>query len=839
MHHRSSQFATDGRRVRATALRIAAVLPLLAAPAGAQSVLAPGAVNLDRATPTTLGVQLLVSGDDNRNARVLVKYRQQGTVAWRDALELLRVHPEEVTAVTLPQQFAGSIFNLGPSTTYEIQLTAEDPDGPVAPIGVVTKATRALPSPSPSCARTVTAGDDAALTAALASVQPGDCIQLTARTYRGTYLLERTDTSTTPVVLRGAVNAAGENLSVMDGDCTKSCTDSLTGCHVLNVRGSHIYIESIAFRNAKRGINILNQRTPSLTPSTNVVIRRVTMSDVCVGVLGNAVQSVGQQTDFYVCDNDLTGPIVPIWPRIYTMDGGAYASAAGIQLPGSGHVICHNRIRGFGDAIRLLPDPDTLRTSRATDIYGNDVLSGYDNGLELDYAQGNVRAFRNRFLNTYGTISFQPIYGGPVYAFRNVAVNVVREQLKVARRGAEGEASGLLVFHNTFVSPPLINSSGTEVAVALNLIGEDGVAGHNFLVQNNLFFGRSDRPSLRTASWDLLTDEGLFDYNAYFPDQAFRFGQAGAITYSNLAALQAGTNPDFENHGVAVAQNVFVSGLQPPTSWQTQITGNPDVAVDPASAAASGARVLPNINDGYVGSTPDRGALEARCNHGSPIYGPRPAGIDESNQMVGCEGIVPGGSPLCGAAPIAGCLEPTTLRRTRLSISQRSSSVNGRQLLWDWRPGISAPATFGDPTTTASYYLCIYETAPGGGRRLVSEALIPAGGNDCGSAFGARACWSSKDAGGAPAAWAYRNANRVPHGVHSLRLSSDAYGVSGAYVKLKATGRYLSLPASVALLPPVTVQLRNTQTPTCWDVDFSASHVTTSRPNRFYARNLD
>lgn len=73
--------------------------------------------------------------------------------------------------------------------------------------------------------------------------------------------------------------------------------------------------------------------------------------------------------------------------------------------------------------------------ARSLDFCGNEVLSAYDNGLELDGSSGNVRALRNRFTNTYATLSFQPIFGGPVYAIHNVIVNVNNEQLKLHALG--------------------------------------------------------------------------------------------------------------------------------------------------------------------------------------------------------------------------------------------------------------------------------------------------------------------------------------------------------------------------------------------------------------------
>ena len=73
-----------------------------------------GHAQLDRPTLVTLGVQLLIPGDDNHDASVAVRYRPAGTSAWRQGLALFRVRPEVVTGRTVPPQFAGSIFDLAP-----------------------------------------------------------------------------------------------------------------------------------------------------------------------------------------------------------------------------------------------------------------------------------------------------------------------------------------------------------------------------------------------------------------------------------------------------------------------------------------------------------------------------------------------------------------------------------------------------------------------------------------------------------------------------------------------------------------------------------------------------
>src|SRR5256885_5754396 len=103
-------------------------LALAPAAALAGPALVPGTPVLDRPTLMALGIQLPISGDDNMNASVTVRYRVAGSNAWFAALPLHRVDPSVVTGRTVAAQFAGSIFDLRPNTSYEIELTPSDPD---------------------------------------------------------------------------------------------------------------------------------------------------------------------------------------------------------------------------------------------------------------------------------------------------------------------------------------------------------------------------------------------------------------------------------------------------------------------------------------------------------------------------------------------------------------------------------------------------------------------------------------------------------------------------------------------------------------------------------------
>lgn len=97
--------------------------------ARADDVLHLGTPALDSPTLITLGGQLPISGDDDFDAQVTVRYRPAAGGPWRPALPLFRVHPETVVGRTVPTQFAGSIFELTPDTSYDLELHAIDADG--------------------------------------------------------------------------------------------------------------------------------------------------------------------------------------------------------------------------------------------------------------------------------------------------------------------------------------------------------------------------------------------------------------------------------------------------------------------------------------------------------------------------------------------------------------------------------------------------------------------------------------------------------------------------------------------------------------------------------------
>jgi hypothetical protein len=603
---------------------ILALLACLASfPAAAQNALVVGEIELDPATYCCLGLALpIVSGDDNYNAQVSVSYRA-GAGAWRTAMPLMRVRPETVPfgfGSEVEEQFAGSIFDLLPGTVYEIRLDVVDPDGGNATRSVITT-TRSLPPTTPAAPRMVSVDTIGEWQAALDSAQPGDVIQIENGVYNGTLTIRRSGTAANPIFVRGAsqagvtLNGTGHEHAIV--------------VHNGSTPVAHVILEQFTITGSEWGIRLLGAQ--------NVVVQNLALRQVARGINASTyVESQGRaypNANLTICDNVLQGNALQ-WPFFET----AAFNVEGIAIEGSGHVICHNTISGFGDAIGLeicygglepsycplYPPPhrETVR-NRAIDVYGNDILWGGDDGVELDFSERNVRAFRNRISNTGMGASLQPTWGGPVYVFQNVIYNVAKRVFKL-----NNEPTGFYLLHNTSIRNGI---AWTQPSPTQEING--------MTMLNNLLVGTAGDGALSLRTY-LVMDTGTnnivrMNHNGWFPNGPFTFlsGNFGSATYSSVAALAQGT--PLEDDGVALAAPIFqsVNHVLGPIA-APPLAPLADVSLHATSNAIDRGMVLPNINDGYTGSAPDLGALELGAS--MPAFGPRTG---------------PGGTPPVAPAP--------------------------------------------------------------------------------------------------------------------------------------------------------------------------------------------
>ena len=561
----------------------------LARPASAADALSIIEVKADPPTLHAIGAQVLISDDDNRNATISVRYREVGAASFIEGPPLLRVMPETV-AVAVPQQFAGSIFDLKPGTDYEIELHAIDPDGGVDETKTLMASTRPVPA-DPKAPVAVAVTNVSELKAALSAAQPGHVITLKNGTYTGEFSILASGTPDDPIVIRGE----SQDGVILNG---QNCD----ACNVFEIYGSYVHLEKMTLENAVRAIRFQGDG------AKGNVARRLAIRDVVHGI-----GSKPNQEAFTICDNIVEGRLA--WPWPFAADATSHWDDQGITVDGDGHVVCHNVIRGFGD-----PMISRKLLARSIDFYGNDVAEAQD-GTELDAGAGNMRCFHNRFTNVMAGISIQPVHGGPAYVLRNVVINAADEPIKLKSLGGTQEPSGALIYHNTFVSPK----------IALNL--QTPITQHNFVIANNIFMGPEVLAGQRTVEWTAQIDKGLFDYNGYYPDGKFWLGVVNGsnVLANDFAGLMAGGI--FEMNGALLDGETFASGAKGPADPQALAMAT-DVTLAPSSKALDRGLVLPGINAKHAGKAPDLGALEAGCP--TPQYGPRPEGSEDTTWAINC-----------------------------------------------------------------------------------------------------------------------------------------------------------------------------------------------------------
>jgi hypothetical protein len=628
-------------------------------------------------TLKSIGFEWRITGDANRNARVEVSYRRTGEQGWRRALPLLRLQGERVTGgvprdgdgehfnrYTAPNMFAGSILNLEPDTEYECRLVLSDPDGvrgksimiitvrtrrePVAATGGAVyhvypfdyQGIRQQPAFTGLLAAYYRGSDQSDHSRAMpARVQPGDTILVHAGIYRdnrfvysgfdrtiaaygtpfdGTYYLTQSGTPDKPIVIK----AAGDGEVIFDGD----------GCdNLFNLMGGNYnYFEGLTVRNTNVAFKL---GIKAIAGSSGFTLKHSRIYNV-----GRVVEAGWSGSkDFYIADNVFIGRHDPqrlqSWftPEVWAKFPGYPApitSEYAVKVYGQGHVIARNYVANWHDGIDVdtYGDPDGTpeemrdRVPVSIDIYQNDIYNVADNCIEADGGAHNIRVFENRCFNsTGGALSAQPIFGGPVYFYRNlVYATTTGGYLKLVDTPA-----GVLVYQNTFVGQTRYFGPASNVHFRNNLILGDGWG--------------TPVLALRT-----FTPYSSSDYNGFGPNQAAEYsfewdspaaavaadytGKLEVRRYRTLEDYTAGTGED--QHSRLATFDVFVK-VQAPDKADPQRLYDPedfDFRLRPASAAIDAGTELPTITDGFSGRAPDLGAYEA--DRPVPHYGPSsvPAG---------------------------------------------------------------------------------------------------------------------------------------------------------------------------------------------------------------------
>lgn len=553
----------------------------------------PGEIVAEPATPSALALRWPVLGDDNGNAAVNVSYRQAGGAAWRDGYPLLRVDPERAAAdnrVAGGRLFAGSIVELAPDTAYEVRLILDDPDGggvtrtlamrtaavPARPAGLRVRHV-APRTPGQAAGGRGTAEDPfRGLVAAAAQAEPGDLFMLASGRYDGAVTMTVSGTKDRPIVFQGPADGS----AVLDGQGGASVIDAS--------RRAYLWFDRLTLRNA--GILMRADR------ANHLVVRRSRFE-----VTHNGFAAYGaiyaESRGIHISDNVFTGPAS--WPRQQGLE-----DINGVIVTGSGHVVSHNRFENLADGVH---NGDEGRLS-ASDIHNNEIDGCTDDGIEADYADTNVRVFRNRVTNCFSAISFQPVRGGPVYAYRNQFFNLEHTPFKL-----HNHTAGIFLFHNTSVKlgVPFLIQPGSETVTDVTS-------------RNNLFVGTAG-PALWSTGRMIRCD---FDNDAYVW-RGGAFANWNRVAYNGPMDARA-SGQIYSRHGVytPLPTRVFASPFVMPAALDRRASPseNAPLLAPGSSVADKGVRLF-NFNDAYDGAAPDLGCCERGAT--PPRFGPRPDVLTE------------------------------------------------------------------------------------------------------------------------------------------------------------------------------------------------------------------
>ncbi|HYE86460.1 MAG TPA: hypothetical protein VEA16_08910, partial [Vicinamibacterales bacterium] len=226
-----------------------------------------------------------------------------------------------------------------------------------------------------------------------------------------------------------------------------------------------------------------------------------------------------------------------------------------------------------------------------TDIYGNKISHVWDDAIEAEGGNRNVRIWGNYLDQTAIGIATTVVHHGPIYVFRNVYNRSRMKALKSldsddrANFAKSGTQSGFgdgrrYVLHNT-----LLQATQSGTTYPLGVGGGIIAAGTSSPVTNTV--SRNNILHVWKSSWDSIRTQGGggndFDYD---------LRNGGISAYAGAEA-----------NGI-VGVPVYRAGH----GWENWDGGN--YQLDPSSPGYDRGVRIPNFNDGFTGAGPDMGAHE-------------------------------------------------------------------------------------------------------------------------------------------------------------------------------------------------------------------------------------
>jgi len=523
-----------------------------------------------------IGVNVSINDDDNLNSTMKLFYKVQGSNTYRPAAKSMRAHPGLlIDGGTWGYNFhAASAMFLQAGTTYDLQIVLTDTDGGSQTIDA-TGTTKAIPEPSFTRTRYVEPGNGGGtgtsanpylgLQMAADNAQPGDHFIVRPGTY-----------SQVDMTINGTSNLPISFISETQHGAAIDGAGTSGGIIVMGrfdgAPTSHIIIDGFRIRDGQYGIDA--QHTQYVTIRNNI------FTNVDYGFVNR--REDGLERDQYITNNMMIGNTS--WPQA------GIPNERGVDIRGNNNVISCNTIENFGDAIST--DGPPYQISYSLDIHNNELKNNVDDHIEVDGTISNTRIYRNRGYNARAGVSLAPIFGGPVYVFRNEIFNTENSAFKMNR-----SPSGLVIAHNTIANFENAMSSPT--------------GWQNTYFRNNVIFaGRYCFEEFGLVNGSILDD---WDFGAY---KSTRGGMTNTeefkwanIRYATVPALQ--TSGILEANAIQVEFSDFVNIALPASFTTSYSPSQRNFSPTANSPAINTGELLDNLNFAIVtDNAPDRGALE-------------------------------------------------------------------------------------------------------------------------------------------------------------------------------------------------------------------------------------
>lgn len=487
---------------------------------------------------------------------VTVAYRRQGEAAWRQGFPM-KYNPI-ADAPEARADYRGSIVNLEPGTPYEVELSLKGgavkatlaattwneapPAGTTEKIASRTETLAITQSGTPQAWR-IYDGSGATIDA---GHKADNCITINASyvIVRGFTLKGAGDLKSKKGAYAGAIQIEGGHDIVIEG-----CDISDWG------RPAKKPIMPNNGRNMDAGINCNNKDV------TRVVIQRC------------RIHHPTYDTNHWYEPVKSTHPSGPQCV-VFIESAGNHVIRYNEFYSDADHM--YNDIIGGGQnaSHRGCPGPDT-------DIYCNTLSHCWDDAIEVEGSDANVRVWNNYITETMEGLGNAPVTIGPLYFWRNVVDRTqwypggpAGQFVKMGfATGAEWMTGHMYLFHNTVFQE---GGKGCRDGIG----GQSRIMKHT-VTRNNILHVSGERGA--SISKNLQTPDNDFNYDLYngsVPEGHEKHGVKGEPRYVAGAGFDA-----------KAKQGKF--------------------QLAEGSPGKDGGEVIPNFSDGFTGKGPDMGAHES------------------------------------------------------------------------------------------------------------------------------------------------------------------------------------------------------------------------------------